>query len=158
MSKPTAGQCKFQLPYSKMKKFDQYYLFNLNEDYHELYDKKNDEPERFESMKNQLSSFLASIKNSQVNETRCASSPPSPSPPPSPSSACQFIQGVGLNASDFRHFHYKSKEECCGACIADKACTASCFDGKMCHVKHGKTAPPIVHGRGNDSFVCIPSK
>mmetsp|Transcript_12590 Transcript_12590/g.32198 ORF Transcript_12590/g.32198 Transcript_12590/m.32198 type:complete len:249 (-) Transcript_12590:813-1559(-) len=74
MSKPFAGQCNYQEPYASMKQYDDYYLFNLAEDYHELHDRKASEPERYQSMLASLNTFLASVNNSQLHETKCATS------------------------------------------------------------------------------------
>ena len=75
MTKPNQGQCDYQEPYSSMTKFDDYYLFNLAEDYHELHDKKGTEQDRFNAMRQQMTAFLASIANSQENETKCKTNP-----------------------------------------------------------------------------------
>lgn len=72
LSKPNAGQCDFQEPYSSMKKLDDFYLFNVVNDYHELQDQKAAQPQRYAAMQQQLADFLASIQNSQHNETKCA--------------------------------------------------------------------------------------
>lgn len=72
LSKPNAGQCDFQEPYASMKKLDDFYLFNLDEDYHELHDLKATEATRYNMMQQQLNDFLASIANSQANETKCS--------------------------------------------------------------------------------------
>ena len=55
-----------------MKKLDDFYLFNLDEDYHELHDLKATEATRYNMMQQQLNDFLASIANSQANETKCS--------------------------------------------------------------------------------------
>ena len=61
-----------QEPYKSMKHIDDFYLFNLADDYHELHDLKASEPQQLATMQQQLTDFLASIQNSQVNETQCA--------------------------------------------------------------------------------------
>ena len=71
MTKPSKGQCDYQPPYSTMKKLDDHYLFNLNDDYHELYDKKVSDPDRLSSMMTMLTDFQDSIKKSQLTETGC---------------------------------------------------------------------------------------
>jgi arylsulfatase A-like enzyme len=58
--------------YASMKNFDDYYLFNLADDYHELHDQKKAEPARLAAMQQQLTDFLASIQHSQKEETKCA--------------------------------------------------------------------------------------
>lgn len=72
MSRPEKGQCDYQPPYSTMKKLDDYYLFNLASDRHELHDLKHSEPAQYSRMQGLLQDFLASVHNSQHNETRCA--------------------------------------------------------------------------------------
>ena len=71
MSTPAKGQCTFQEPYASMKTLEDFYLFNLDDDYHEIIDRKASEPERLATMKRDLDAFLASIQNSQQNETLC---------------------------------------------------------------------------------------
>ena len=110
MNTPNAGQCDFQEPYASMKKFDDYYLFNLASDYHELHDQKAAEPERYQTMLGELNAFLSSLTYSQVNETKCSGAPrpphpphpphPPPAPAHKPSSACTFASGDGLKCSD----------------------------------------------------------
>ena len=65
------GQCDFQKPYSLFQKFDEYYLFNLGEDYHELHDQKMNEPDRYNAMVKTLENLKASIVESQQKETGC---------------------------------------------------------------------------------------
>eukprot|EP00040_Diaphanoeca_grandis_P039447 m.259066 g.259066 ORF g.259066 m.259066 type:complete len:628 (-) comp37543_c0_seq1:99-1982(-) len=158
LSTPNAGQCDFQEPYSSMKKLDDFYLFNIIDDYHELNDQKVAQAARFNMMQGQLTEFLASLQNSQVNETMCASgpSPPTPPLPPAPpSTLCNFTNKQGLNGSDSALVHHvTSKEECCGYCVADKSCTSATFVGSECHIKH--VAVQRVTGRGDGSWVCIP--
>jgi hypothetical protein len=71
MSTPAKGQCTFQEPYASQKTLEDFYLFNLAADYHELVDCKASEPERFAGMKRELDTFLASIQTSQQIETLC---------------------------------------------------------------------------------------
>ena len=54
-----------------MSHLDDFYLFNLEDDYHELHDMKAIEADRYTSMMQQLTEFRASILNSQVNESGC---------------------------------------------------------------------------------------
>ena len=63
------GQCDFQKPYSLFQTFDEYYLFNLGEDYHELHDQKMNEPDRYNAMVKTLKNLKASIIESQQKET-----------------------------------------------------------------------------------------
>jgi hypothetical protein len=56
MSKPNAGQCDYQLPYSQLKQLDDYYLFNLRLDYHESHDQKEAMPALH------VYSFLVSVR------------------------------------------------------------------------------------------------
>ena len=65
------GQCEFQPPYSTMKNIDPYLMFNLAEDYHELYDQKTLQPAKFKHMMQQLADFKASLTKSQMTETGC---------------------------------------------------------------------------------------
>tara|TARA_B110001452_G_scaffold256656_1_gene250183 strand:- start:7 stop:204 length:198 start_codon:yes stop_codon:yes gene_type:complete len=55
-----------------MKQFDDYYLFDLHADFHELVDLKHSQPDVFAKMSAQLATFRASIADSQANETECA--------------------------------------------------------------------------------------
>ncbi len=73
MSKPNAGQCDYQEPWASVpaKELDDYYLFNLGDDYHELHDRKADQPERYQAMMQTLTTFKASVLNSQQNESGC---------------------------------------------------------------------------------------
>jgi hypothetical protein len=71
LSRPIAGQCHFQEPYASMASLDDFYLFNVVDDYHELHDQKHAQPERYARMLGQLNAFLSSVNNSQVNETHC---------------------------------------------------------------------------------------
>jgi hypothetical protein len=147
-------------------KFDEWYLFNIADDYHELHDKKEAEPARYQQMLTQANAFLASIQNSQVNETKCkASKPPKPTPAPptpptpapAPSSACNFTEYAGLHNADASTIKgVTTKEACCGACMADMQCGGATHDGSTCHIKHGK--PEIVGNRPKGSFVCIPER
>lgn len=160
LSRPNAGQCDFQEPYAslaKENKLDEYYLFNVVKDYHELFDQKALQPERYKTMLAQRTAFLASIANSQKNETKCSASPVPPAPPAPPSSKCNFIQHAGLESNDAQRDNAHSKEQCCGICIADKLCTAATFSHGACHVKT-ESPPKIVQGRDAESFVCIPQR
>ena len=142
-----------------MKDLDAYYLFNLDDDYHELHDMKTTEAGRYTSMMQQLTDFRASIQNSQVNESGCGrASPPRPSPPSPPappSSACTFISGAGLNGSNAERIHATSKEACCGLCVAVKACRMATYTSgaNLCNMKD--TVDPVVHGRSPHSVVCV---
>jgi hypothetical protein len=49
MNKPSKGQCNYQEPYNHGK-LDDFYLFNLDRDYHELHDQKAAEPARLAAM------------------------------------------------------------------------------------------------------------
>ena len=51
-----------------MKHVDDFYLFNLAEDYHELHDQKAAQPDILAKMHTQLNEFQASIANSQVSQ------------------------------------------------------------------------------------------
>ena len=157
MSKPNAGQCDYQEPYASMKTMDDWYLFNLKDDYHELVNMADKEAARFASMTEWKDTFLASIQNSQVNETKCKAGPPGPpGPPPPPSSACTFTSGAGLDGADAYMKIVHAKEVCCAVCRADPKCTASTFDQGDCHVKY--ETPKIVTGRAPGSYVCVPTK
>ena len=71
-----SGQCEFQPPYNNTNATllrERYMLFDLDNDPHELYDISNENPDRFDTMMQSLFSFLHSIRNSQENETGCAS-------------------------------------------------------------------------------------
>jgi hypothetical protein len=141
-----------------LKHFDDFYLFNLAEDYHEVHDLKAAEANRFASMLAWKDAFEASLLNSQYNESGCAAKAPSPAPGPlpPPSSACAFTGGEGIKEPDASMRRVASKEECCGVCRADALCTGSTFFGGECHVKHGHIT--IATGRSAASFVCVPTK
>ena len=99
----------------------------------------------------QMTAFLASLKNSQVNETKCARKGPSPSPlpPAPPSSSCSWVDGAGLSGADAHLAHVKTKEQCCGLCLADKLCKGATFYGGSCHIKHTGPSVQKVHTRGS---------
>eukprot|EP00039_Didymoeca_costata_P007344 m.98793 g.98793 ORF g.98793 m.98793 type:complete len:426 (+) comp13647_c0_seq5:523-1800(+) len=71
MNKPNAGQCDFQEPYSSMKKFDDFYLFNLDDDYHELNQLVTKEPAQYQRMLALYNNLTASINMSKYTETKC---------------------------------------------------------------------------------------
>jgi arylsulfatase A-like enzyme len=73
---PGKGQCDGQAPYTAgpnpWKNLSSIYmLFDLVRDYHELHDLSQQEPERKARMMEELEGFLASVKHSQVHETKC---------------------------------------------------------------------------------------
>ena len=70
MNTPTFGQCDSQPPYSNLNLKD-WYLFNLADDWNELNDLSEQEPEKFDEMKKGLDAWLASVANSQLEETDC---------------------------------------------------------------------------------------
>lgn len=154
MNKPNAGQCDYQEPYSSMKSYDEYYLFNLNDDYHELVQLKDTEPEQYARMLGLYNDMLASIANSKANETGCGKpSPPAPPAPPAPpSSTCQWYPNSGLNGSDIAmRTGVSSREECCGICVATHNCVAADLNGDKCHLK--STFDRIVRA---GSTACVP--
>ena len=112
MNKPVIGQCAGQEPYfgDREGQLDSFYLFNVVDDYHELHDQKAAQPQRFLTMQAQLTEFLASIANSQANETQCKGRSPAPPPPPPgpplppapPSTRCNFTQHAGLSCKNYR--------------------------------------------------------
>lgn len=78
---PSKGQCDYQPPYSTWKNLSgAYLLYDLAKDYNELRDLSLEEPEQFTRMKGLLDDFLASVGNSQENETHCGQYAPSPPP------------------------------------------------------------------------------
>jgi arylsulfatase A-like enzyme len=78
---PKMGQCDGQLPYSEWTNLSKLtLLFDLDRDRHELHDLGGAQPERLARMKRMLDDFLASVENSQANETRCGKYAP-PAPP-----------------------------------------------------------------------------
>jgi hypothetical protein len=154
MNTPNAGQCDYQEPYSSMKSYDEYYLFNLNDDYHELVQLKDTEPEQYARMLGLYNDMLASIANSKTNETGCGKpSPPAPPAPPAPpSSTCQWYPNSGLNGSDIAmRTGVSSREECCGICVATHNCVAADLNGDKCHLK--STFDRIVRA---GSTACVP--
>lgn len=83
---PSKGQCDFQLPYSTWNNLSNaYLLYDLDADWHELHDLSTEQPAQFAHMKHLLDEFLASVANSQDNETHCGQyAPPAPAPQPAP--------------------------------------------------------------------------
>ena len=66
--------CPGQAPYDSMVVEDQYFLFNLDTDIHELIDFKEEETEIFNRLRNKLNDFKRSANYSQHFETGCAPS------------------------------------------------------------------------------------
>jgi hypothetical protein len=164
---PGVGQCSGQAPYYAPKPWTNFskttFLFNLDTDYHELHDLSASEPEQFERMSTLLENFLASVENSQANETKCGKyGPPSPAPPtPAPGplpparTDCKWTENTGQVGSDIAERKVASKEECCSLCWADSMCKAADFTGEhLCHLK-GTNEP--VH-RADGSVSCVPLK
>ena len=79
-----------------------YLLFNLDSDYHELHPLNEQEPAQFARMMKLMDGFMASIQNSQANETKCGKynpykpPPPAPRPPAKPSSKCTWKENTGV--------------------------------------------------------------
>ena len=95
---PGKGQCDFQPPYSDWTNKTQldklkngFFLFDLDKDWHELNDLSESEPEQFKRMSGLLADFLASVENSQQNETHCGKYNPTSTPTPTPAT---FADGV----------------------------------------------------------------
>jgi arylsulfatase A-like enzyme len=82
--KPSAGQCDFQEPYSSMKSLDDYYLYDLASDFHEMNDLKHTQPDEYQRMLRLLNNFRLSLNHSQYEETKCAGVAPGYTPPPMP--------------------------------------------------------------------------
>jgi len=69
---PKMGQCDPQPPYASWANLSKItLLFDLERDYHELHDLSAAEPEQLRRMSGLLDAFLASVENSQANETKC---------------------------------------------------------------------------------------
>lgn len=154
---PSKGQCDFQPPYNTWKNLSKaYFLYDLDNDWHELNDLSNENPEQFVRMKKLLDEFLASVANSQENETHCGQyAPPAPPPGPAPpSSDCDWHNDTGLDGGDVLTIDVASKEECCGHCRAVAGCAASCFKGSTCHLKE-KYSPKT---RKDGSIACVPHR
>lgn len=153
---PEMGQCDAQLPYNTWKNLSTIYmLFDLEKDYHESHDLALEEPEQYQRMMDLLSGFLASVDNSQANETMCGqyAPAPAPTPPAPPSIDCDWHSDTGLDGSDMDAVTVKSKEECCGLCKANPSCAASCFTGgNLCHLK-SEYSPKTRH---DGSVACVP--
>lgn len=128
---PGMGQCDSQAPYNSWKNLSSIYLlFDLENDYHELKDLSVDEPEQYQRMKGLLDEFLASVENSQANETKCGKYAPAPPPTP-PSDECDWHENTGLDGSDMKSEVVKTietKEDCCGLCKATEGCVAADFN------------------------------
>lgn len=152
---PGMGQCDSQAPYNSWKNLSSIYLlFDLENDYHELRDLSVEEPAQYQRMKALLDDFLASVVNSQANETGCGEyAPPAlPSPQTAPSSDCDWHENTGLQADDIASITVASKEECCGHCQAAAGCVVASFTGgDTCRLK-SKYSPL----RESGSVACIP--
>ena len=113
-----------------------------------------------------LDAFIASVENSQANETKCGKyAPPSPAvPTPAPGplpparTDCKWAENMGQRASDLpssRIGSIKSREECCALCWAEPQCKAADFTGgASCHLK--ATNEPVP--RADGSISCVPLK
>ena len=163
---PGIGQCDFQEPYKSWKNVsvtNHTFLFDLDNDYHELYDLSTSEPQQFQRMSALLDVFLASVNNSQANEVGCgkyapppAPTPtPPPTPQPQPRSDCQWALNMGQKEADIYTRGAASREDCCAMCWAEPKCVAADFTGgKTCHIK-GKNNPIP---RADGSVSCVPLK
>jgi len=176
-----AGQCSFQPPYSEWSNWSEYgrssnesymFLFDLDEDYHELHNLNpaapgKSEPAEFERMLGLLNTFLASVNMSQHEETKCAQrdhggpdahrAPAGPAPPPR--TDCAWAENTGQKGSDIAAVHAVSKEECCARCWANPHCAAADLaqateKGGMCHLK-GEDSPIARH---DGSISCVPKR
>jgi hypothetical protein len=162
---PDKGQCDMQPPYDTWKNLSGVhgvtFLFDLSTDYHELNDLSESNPGQFKRMKGLLDAFIASVTNSQANETKCGkyAPPPAPTPPtplPPKRTDCKWIENSGQQGSDLAvPSNVGSKEECCGVCWANKACVAADYTtGGLCHLK-GENKPIA---RSDGSISCAPLK
>ena len=70
INRPSFGQCDSQAPYNESA-LEDYYLFDVVADYHELHDLKATIPEEWTRMKRLYDDAMASIHFSQVNESQC---------------------------------------------------------------------------------------
>jgi arylsulfatase A-like enzyme len=69
---PHRGQCDKQAPYEDKASYEgKYFLFNLADDIHELYDLKLVHADIFENLFQKLESFIASVNHSQQYEVGC---------------------------------------------------------------------------------------
>ena len=138
------------------------FLFDLDADYHELHNLKDEKPAEFTRMLGLLNTFLASVNMSQHEETKCAQrdhgpdtphKPAGPAPPPR--TDCTWTENTGQKGSDIDMISgTASKEECCARCWANPACKASDFHGKICHLK-GENTPIARH---DGSVSCAPKR
>ena len=101
-----------------METFDDFYLFNLAEDYHELHDQKIAQPERLAAMNKQLGNFLASIQHSQRAESKCVKVEWST---PMNCTTCE------RSGTPLRHIIRVSLDACKAACVEHAGCTAITF-------------------------------
>ena len=158
---PSWGQCDSQAPYNETT-LDDYYLFDVVGDYHELRDLKTAQPQEFKRMKALYDDAMLSIHFSQVNETQCCESmdPLSPEgkfacnigglrrPPPDatrkdivarePSGNCTWFVDTGLDGADIATTLATTREDCCGTCRAVEGCTGVDLSGGRCHLKTGQ--------------------
>lgn len=165
---PGKGQCDGQAPYyagpSPWKNMSKVtFLFDLDADYHELHDLSASEPEEFKRMSTLLEDFIASVQNSQANETKCGkygpptpepAPTPAPGPAPAPRTDCKWATNTGQNGTDLYARNVSSKEECCAICWAEARCKAADFHGHTCHIKDADAPKP----RNDGSVSCVPMK
>eukprot|EP00937_MAST-01D_sp_MAST-1D-sp2_P003969 g3969.t1 len=152
-----AGQgCTTEPPYSKAKPPRAPLMFNLTESPTESVDVHAQEQGGYAALyaryATDLRAWTASVANSAANESRCgagpAPAPPAPTPPtppplPTPPPAnCTFLKDVyGFGGDGFKR-SVGSKEACCAACIAVKACTIAVYKGGVCHGKTPESKGP----------------
>jgi hypothetical protein len=168
---PGKGQCDFQPPYSEWTNWSDYgrtsnesymFLFDLDRDYSELHNLREEQPAEFKRMLGLLNEFLASVNMSQYEETKCAIRDRGPDtthkhhgPLPPPRTDCTWSTNTGQQGSDIDNVVATTKEECCALCWANPQCRAADFTGgKTCHIKGANN--PIA--RNDGSISCVPKR
>jgi hypothetical protein len=109
-----------------------------------------------------LDEFLASVENSQANETVCGKYAPPPAPFPfdsalSPTSRtdCKWTINMSQDGADMSTHSVTTKEGCCGICWADPKCKAAEYNPRtlQCHLK--ETNQPVTRNGGSLSCVAL---
>lgn len=106
-------------------------LFDLAADLGEHNDLALTRPDVFAAIERNFSTWYASVLDSIVNESKCASiGPPGPPTPPGPpSSACVFDMDTALGGG--REIDSilgtKSEKDCCGYCERNDKCAGAAY-------------------------------
>ena len=107
-------------------------LYDMETDYAENNDLADQMPDVLAAIAQNFTVWYNSIQDSRVNESMCSTKPPPKPPQPfpknfTPSDKCIFFAGKALKGNYVSRGSVKSKEACCGACLAFKNCSAADF-------------------------------